>query len=231
MGKKNRKELPLWVEIVAILLAGVIASIGLYLYIKDKNTNRYDVVFALGDGTILAQKTIKEGKGIIPPELDTDYVFRGWDKAINNIICDTEVHPLLYNIEDNNLFYFDSEYVKEGKTFLIDLILAGNVEISKCKLTMEYDEEVMEYKSCENSEFIKLEQESPGKLIIHFSSDENLKEKTELTQLKFYAKKKNVEYSQITLSASDVMLLSNGKEVYGECATINNNIYFLQEVG
>ncbi|MBR2885212.1 MAG: hypothetical protein IKB93_10535 [Clostridia bacterium] len=231
MIDKKKKGLTLLLQIVAILLIGIVASVGTYLFIQDKNRERFTVTFAYGNGEIIEQKVVKSGNGVIPPDFNTDCVFRGWDGIINNVLSNFEVHPSLYSIVEDNLFYFDTVYAREGRNFSIDLMLAGEVNISNGELTLEYDEKVIEYRSFESNEAIKITQISPGKLIVSFGSDEILTKKTELAQIKFYAKRKDVKYSLITLSANKANVVFNGEENPADCATINNNIYFLQEVG
>lgn len=228
---KKKKGLSLLLQIVAILLIGIVASVGTYWFIQDKNRERFTVTFAYGNGEIIEQKVVKSGNGVIPPDFDTDCVFRGWDRIINNVSADMEVHPLLYYIVEDNLFYFDSVYAREGRRFSIDLILAGKVNVSNSELILEYDEEVIEYKSFEPNEAIEITQTDPGKLIVRFSGSNILTQKTKLAQITFYAKRKDVKDSQITLSASKANVVINGEEIPADCATINNKIYFLQEVG
>lgn len=228
---KKKKRTPWWLQIVAILLIGIIASVGTYLFIYDKNRDSFTVTFAYGNGDIIEQKIVKSGNGVVPPNFDTDYVFRGWDGIINNISSDMEVHPMLYKIVEDNLFYFDTVYAREGRKFSIDLILAGNVNISNGELMLKYDEDVLEYKSFDGCEEIEITQTKPGELLVQFNSENVITKKTKLAQIKLYAKRKDAMYSQITLSAIKANVVLNGKEISADCATINNNVYFLQEVG
>ncbi len=231
MTDKKKKGLTLLLQIVAILLIGIVTSVGTYLFIQDKNRERFTVTFAYGNGEIIEQKVVKSGSGVIPPDYNTECVFRGWDKIINNVSADMEVHPLLYYIVEDNLFYFDSVYAREGRKFSIDLMLAGKVNVSNGELTLKYDEKVMKYMSFDSSEAIEITQTNPGELIVRFNREYILTEKHKLAQLNFYAKRRDVKYSQITLSANEANVWFNGEEIPADCATINNNIYFLQEVG
>ena len=70
-----------------------------------------------------------------------------------------------------------------------------------------------------------------GELTIYLNSSTPLKEKTLISQLTFYAKKKDAYSTQVNLSVDNALIVSNGKETSANCATINNKIYFLQEVG
>ena len=231
MADKKKKGVSLLFQIVAILLIGIIASSGTYLFIQDKNRERFTVTFAYGNGEIIEQKVVKSGNGVIPPDCDTEAVFRGWDKTINHVSADMEVHPSFYKIVEDNLFYFDSVYAQEGRKFSIDLMLAGKVNISNGELTLKYDEKVMRYMSFDSSKTIEIAKTKPGEIVVRFSGDDILTEKTKLAQITFYAKRKDVKYSQITLSANEANVWFNGEEIPADCATINNNIYFLQEVG
>ena len=119
--KKKRKPLPFWAQIMLILICGAIvggAVYGTIRYVKwrqyEDSLPIYTVTFAYQDGTTIETKQVKEGRGVFPPDFDSHGVFQGWSKPINNVKADTEVHPLYYTIADENLFCFDSVYVKEG---------------------------------------------------------------------------------------------------------------------
>lgn len=200
------------------------------MFIQDSKIERYTVTFADKNGEVIEEKIVKSGKGVEPPTFDTDLVFRGWDVTLNNITSDIETHPSFYNIVEDNLMYFNSVYVREGKNFSIDLMLSGNVNISEGEVKLNFDEEVMTYKKYEGNEITEIDETAPGELTIKFTSDEQLKEKTHLAQITFFAEEKDVNYSQITLTASKSNLVVDGDEKFVDCATINNNIYFLQEV-
>jgi len=139
----QKKSIPFWLQIVAILMAGALVSLGIWLYAKVTSSNNggsnesFTVTFAYGDGSIIAQNEVKSGKGVLPPIPKTDAVFRGWDIAIDNVTSNIEAHPMLYTIVEDNLFYFNSVYVQEGKDVTILLRLGGNVNVSSGKLTLE----------------------------------------------------------------------------------------------
>jgi len=220
----------LWLQIIAILLVGIIASFGVFFYIQDSKIERFTVTFADGDGEVIEEKEVKSGKGVIPPAFDTDLVFRGWDITINNVTSDIETHPSFYRIVEDNLIYFNSVYVQEGKKFSIDLTLSGKVNISEGKITLSYDSEVMTYKKYDGYDITEVKETKPGELTINFKSIEALTKKTALAQIEFYAEKKNVNYTQVELKADKANLIIKGDKKFADCSTINNNIYFLQEV-
>lgn len=222
------------IQIIAILLVGILMSVCVYLYIQDKNITRYTVTFADANGAVIETKTIKEGYGVMPSKIDADgYVFRGWDSLLNNITSDTETHPYLYKITEPNLFYFDTIYVREGKKFSLDLMLNGEVNISEGSLTLEFDDDVFDYKGFSGKGITEISVIDSGKLLVSFNSKDVFTNKTKLAEIEFYAEEKNVISSEITLTANaeEMLLLSNGEEKIADCATINNKIYFLQEVG
>ena len=242
--KNNKKKIsiPFWIQIFAILLVGVIASVIVLLFAPNRhqpatettpgaNVIKHTVTFAYLDGTIIETKTVEEGKGVFPPVLETTGVFRGWSAGFNAVKADIEVHPIFYNIKEENLFYFDSVYVKEDTEFTLDLYVAGVVNISSGTITLSYDTDVLEYKKSDGMDGLIISENKAGELTIQFSTDTPLNEKTLISQLSFYAKKRDAYSTQVNLSASDTMILSNGKEISANCATINNKIYFLQEVG
>ena len=252
-NNQARRQLPFWLQIILILLAGAALSVIVLLVMrgsKVKNPTQqtqapteasavtnsdplreYTVTFAYQDGTVIDTRKVKEGHGVFPPELETDHVFRGWTGAVNYVTRDTEVHPAVYAINsDENLFYFNSQYVKEGECFTIDLNLAGLVNISKATLEISYDPEVMELQEHTEAECCKVEETAPGLLILTLDSQSPLRQKTLLSSINFLALEKDVFSSKISLSCKDPKLLTTGGEVPVTGTTINNEIYYLQEV-
>ena len=223
--KRKDGKIPFWIQVTAIILVGVIASLSVVLYFQDKNAERFTVTFAYADGTSIEKKQVKAGKGVFPPIIETNGVFRGWDMAINEVTQNVETHPMIYTIVEDNLFYFDSVYVKEGKRFTVDLFVAGNVNISNGELLLEYDPEVIEYKKYDGLDLSNIEKTEDGQLSIEFNSKSVLSEKTELAKITFYAKKKDVYATQIDLISKETKVVSNKSEVVVDNATINNNIY------
>lgn len=231
---KKKKSFPFLIQIISILLIGALVSVGVFFYIQDKNATRHTVTFAYQDGTVIEKRTVKDGCGLIPsvPEHEGS-VFQGWSTTLNNVTNDMEAHPCFYRIIEQNLFYFNSVYVREGRKFKIDLMLDGDVNISKGKLVLKYDDEVFDFKSYTGENLTTIKENKPGELIISFSSEKPLTSKTKLAEIEFYAEKKDVKYSEITLSAKgkEMFLVVDGKDKIADCATINNKIYFIQEVG
>lgn len=228
--KSKGRKIPFWVQILSIVLAGILATVGVVFYFQDKKIERYTVTFAYGDGTVIEKKEVKSGQGVFPPAVETNGVFRGWSGAINQVKQNIEVHPQIYDIVEQNLFYFDSQYVKEGKKFTLDIYVGGTVSVSSGVLTLEYDPKVISYKSYDGLNFSSVEKTEDGKLLIKFDSDDLLKEKTKLASVTLYAKKQDVYATQVNLSGKEVKVLSGGSEKQADFATINNKIYFLQEV-
>ena len=243
MRKNKRKiSIPFWIQISAILIVGVLVS-GIILLVapnkhqpapepsSEENAVKHTVTFAYLDGTVIETKTVGEGKGVFPPVLETNGVFRGWSAGFNAVKADIEVHPIFYNIKEENLFYFDSVYVKEDTEFTLDLYVGGKVNLSSGTITLSYDPDVLEYKSADGLDVGEIAESKAGELTITFSSASPLKEKTLISQIKFYAKKKDAYSTQINLTAKDGLVVTNGDEFPATYATINNKIYFLQEVG
>lgn len=243
MQKNKRKmSIPFWIQILAILLVGVLASGVVLLFAPEKpqptpetppetNVVKHTITFAYLDGTVIETKTVEEGKGVFPPILETNGVFRGWSAGFNAVKADVEVHPIFYDIKEENLFYFDSVYVKEDTEFALDLYVGGKVNLSSGTITLSYDPDVLEFKNADGMESLDVSAYKDGELTITFSSDTPLNEKTLISQLTFYAKKKDAYSTQVNLSANNAVIVSDDKETTVNCATINNKIYFLQEVG
>lgn len=233
----KKKAVLFWLQIVSILCAGVALSILVYSMRPATSTTEeavtraeYTVTFAQQDGTIIAQKPVKEGSGTFPPKVKTEHVFRGWSKGFNSVKADIEVHPMIYTIVDENLFYFNSIYVQEGTDFILDIMLGGTVSISAAELTVTYDPEVMEYIDAENGNVCGVTMTEPGVLKIQLNSETKITEKTMITQIAFYAKEKDVYSTEIKLSCKNAHLVEAGAETPVTATTINNKIYYLQEV-
>lgn len=235
--RKNKIVLPFWLQILAIIVVGIIFSVVVFLIIssvlnkdKESNVEKHSVTFAYQDGTVIDTKKASDGKGIFPPDFETNGVFRGWSGAINNVTSDIEVHPILMDISDENLFYFDSLYVKEGDEFAIDLLLAGEVNLSSADLTVSYDTDVMEYVKSDSKDYCEIKEGEEGVLNFILSSDIPITEKTLLSQITFRSKEMDVYASQIDLSCKNGKIVKEGKEQPTTVSTINNKIYYLQEV-
>ncbi len=234
--EKKRKSLPFWAQIILILACGAIlggAVYGTIRYVKwrqyEDSLPIYTVTFAYQDGTTIETKHVKEGRGVYPPEFNAPGVFQGWSKPINNVKADTEVHPLYYTIADENLFCFDSVYVKEGDEFTIKLILTGEVNISSAELTVSYDTNVMEFAGTNGENHCSISNEGDGKLIVCLNSDEPIKEETLVSEIKFKALKKDVYSTQIDLSCKNAKVSQSGVDAPATVSTLNNKIYYLQE--
>ena len=239
--QEKKRKVPFWFQIGIILLSGILLSGIIFLIAHNvkksedqQNTESkesYTVTFAYQDGTVIDTKTVEEGNGVYPPIPKTDDVFRGWSSAINDVRSDIEVHPLFYTItDDENLFYFNSLYVKEGEEFTIDITLSGKVKLSKAKLTISYDPEVMEYLSADAADFCEVNEGKEGELVLDLISKTPLKEKTMLSGITFKAKEKDVLSTQIDLSCKNAEVIEAGKASPATVSTINNKIYYLQEV-
>ncbi len=236
--KSKRSGLPFWLQIVLILLGGIILSGAAYVVVQNKieadreaKKPRHTVTFAYQDGTVIDTRQVKEGAGTFPPDFVTDGVFQGWSTGFNEVMSDIETHPMVYDIVyDENLFYFDAVYVQEGNQFTIDLKLAGSVYISTAELSLEYDAEVMDYVESSNTGYCTVTKEDDGKLNVKLNSENPLTEGCLLSSITFFAKPKDVYSTQINLSCISGTLSVDGKETPATVTTINNKIYYLQEV-
>lgn len=241
-SKKQKKKCPFWLQILIIVGLGAIVSGAVFFIIfsikntnnknetSDTNTEKHTVTFAEQDGTVIETKTVSEGKGVFPPECKTGMVFRGWSGAFNNVTADTEVHPQFMEISDDNLFYFNSVYVQEGKEFTVDVKLGGKVKLSSATLSISYDPEVMEFVKSEDERVCNIAKKEDGELTLSLQSDSAITEATQLSALTFKAKEKDVYATQIDLSCTDGKYIEKGAEKPATTATLNNKIYYLQEV-
>lgn len=239
MEKKHKKgHLPIWAQLLLIILCGVIASVGAYYLTQKKiaatreaQKPRYTVTFAYQNGSPIATRQVKEGCGTFPPDIETNGVFQGWNGAFNEVMADIEVHPMCYELNgDENLFCFNAVYAQEGTDFAFDLRLSGNVNISKAQIEIEFDSEVMDYVQATPCEYCKVEESGEGLLLLEVDSKEPITVETVLASLTFHALKKDVYSTQINLRCISGALSVDGKEISVPVTTINNKIYYLQEV-
>lgn len=228
----ERKGIPFWLQITMILLLGVLTSLIVRMVYLDADANlpRYTVTFAYQDGTVIETKEVSEGKGIYPPEYMGDGIFRGWSGRFNQVTADVEVHPILHGISEDNFFYFHSIYVEEGKKFTLDVHLGGRVSLSSGELTVFYDPEVLEYLESDPMDCCEAELVGEGELKLTFSSQEPIREEKLLAKLHFRALEKNAYSTEVQLQAKNMMIVTAEGEKPADCATINNKVYFLQEV-
>lgn len=239
---QKKKRFPFWLQIFIILGIGIIAS-GVVLFIVlnmrgtsekkeeiEDDSNKHTVTFAYQDGTVIEKKKVSDGKGVFPPKCKTDMIFRGWSGAINEITTDKEVHPQFMEATDDNLFYFNSVYVQEGKDFSVDVKLDGNVKLSSATLSISYDPEVMDFVQAKDESVCKVSKAKDGELTLLLQSDEPITTAIQLSQLTFKAKEKDVYATQIDLSCTDGKCIEKGVEKPATTATLNNKIYYLQEV-
>lgn len=243
------KQIPFWLEIVLILFLGVIASAAVYIVGSSTRTatsesaqssERWEdtidptrvhkVRFAYSDGTVIAEADVHEGKGVVPPPLETDAVFRGWSSQIGRVLSDKEVHPMFYSIVEENLFYFNSAYVLNGTDFSLPIILSGNVNISAGELTIRYDAQVLHYQDAACMDGCTVHMKEEGTLILSFETSDVLTEKTILGILDFNADGADVISTDVLLEANRGRIQTDDAEKPVVFSTINNKVYFLQEV-
>lgn len=229
--KKNAR-IPFWLQIVLILLTGVLASVGILAARSGSEPDlpRYTVTFAYSDGTVIEAKEVSEGKGVYPPEYIGEGVFRGWSGRFNQVTSDVEVHPVIHSIGEDNLFYFHSVYVEEGKSFALDVQLGGRVSVSSGELTILYDPAVLEYRGADSEAFCSVTEGAEGELTLTFEAEEPIRKETLLAKLNFCALEKDAYATEVQLQAKNVKIVSDGEELPADCATINNKVFFLQEV-
>lgn len=230
MRRTCKLKIPFWLQIVAILLVGVIISGIVFFAINYAKQEKYTVTFAYQNGAIIDIKKAPVGKGVKPPKFDCEGVFRGWSVPINNITDDIEAHPQIYDIVEENLFYFNSVYVKEGRKVTVDINVGGDVSFKSGELTISYDDKVLNYIKSDNEDFVTVTEEEAGKLKLTFDSEESIEESMLLSSITFKTKKVDAYSTELQLSADNVISEVKNKEVPATFATINNNIYFLQEV-
>lgn len=239
MRHKGKDTIPFPMQISLILLCGVLMSILAAIVVRGKlsadavaanETPVYQVTFALQDGTVIEVKSVHEGKGVMPPEYSVDGVFRGWSTPFNSVTSNVETHPMIYQVADENLFCFDSVYVKEGEQFTIRLNLVGTVNISSADLSIEYDPMVMDYVASKNAACCVIHEVESGSLRMELRSERPVNEAMLLSEITFFAKQEDVYSTQINLRCTNGILKTGATETTTAVSTLNNKIYYLQEV-
>ena len=233
----KKLRIPFCLQILSIFLAGILAS-GLAFWIaqeyvsnrQNEKMEKHTVTFAYQDGTVIETKEVTHGKGVYPPKLADKGVFRGWSSGFNIVEADVEAHPVYHTITENNLFYFNSVYVQEGNTFFLNLCVGGNVSVSSGELTLMYDTEVLDFLESKETQQCMVAEPTKGKLVIQIESDITIRTETLISQLQFLAKEKDVYSTELVLKASNMKVFADGQEIPSDCATINNKVFFLQEV-
>ena len=233
----KKLRIPFWLQILSIFLAGILASGVAFWMAQEYVSNRqnekmekHTVTFAYQDGTVIETKEVTHGKGVYPPKLADKGVFRGWSSGFNIVEADVEAHPVYHTITENNLFYFNSVYVQEGNTFFLNLCVGGNVSVSSGELTLMYDTEVLDFLESKETQQCMVAEPTKGKLVIQIESDITIRTETLISQLQFLAKEKDVYSTELVLKASNMKVFADGQEIPSDCATINNKVFFLQEV-
>ncbi len=240
--REKGNRLPFWLQIVLILMCGAVLSLLVFVLLRGRSAGKeltqaktkeiHTVTFAYSDGTVIEKKQVHHGNGIFPPDFETDGVFRGWSSPFNAVTSDVETHPsVYYPTDDENLICFDSVYVREGENFTVELMLRGKVSIASAELTLFYDREVMDYLSAEVSDCFSVEQTEDGNLTLRLDSPQPIREPMLLARIRFYAKPMDVYSTQISLQAKQATTVVSGKELSATISTLNNNIYYFQEVG
>ena len=235
--EKKNKSLPFWTQILIIISIGIVISGFVFWAInknieesKEKDLKKNTVTFSYQDGTKIEMKKVSDGKGVFPPNIDYKGVFRGWSSSINEVTEDIEAHPMIMDITEENLFYFNSVYVKEGEEFAIELFLDGQVNLTNAELILSYDSDVMEFITTKDSEFCKIKTSKKDELTLNVSSKTPIERKTLLSCLTFKAKEKDVFATEIEISCKNGKTTEDGKETPATVSTLNNKIYYLQEV-
>lgn len=94
------------------------------------NTTKYKVIFTDGQGNILSEQDIEEGKGATAPQDPTrpGYTFTGWDKEYNNITGNTEITA-----------QWEKKEAKEYWQDIFDHVVKEDKEPVKCYVIGELD--------------------------------------------------------------------------------------------
>lgn len=231
-------RIPFWLQILAIFLAGILASGVAFWMAQEYVSNRqnekmkkHTVTFAYLDGTVIETKEVTHGKGVFPPELKDKGVFQGWSNRFNAVVEDVEVHPVYHSIAENNLFYFNAVYVQEGREFVLNVCVGGHVSVNSGEVTLQYDSNVLEFISSKDIENCKVTEPTKGEIKLKLNSENTIKTETILSELQFLAKEKDAYATEIVLQASNVKVSTDGQVIPADCATINNKVFFIQEVG
>ena len=121
--------------------------------------------------------------------------------------------------------------MQEGKEITLDVRVGGQVSVSSGELTLMYDPEVLEFLGSDSMAQCTVTESGEGELKLCFESADAIRSETLLSQVRFLAKEKDAYATEVSLKASNMKILTDGQELPADCATINNKVFFLQEVG
>lgn len=178
MKKSNSSGKSLYIILsLIIFLLGIAVSITIIvLKINAKSTgNKFTVTFFDANDNKFEIVKVKEGDAAKPkkqlPEVQ-NAVFKGWDRYINNVTNNLEVHPIYQSVtSDYNAFYIDTYYASEGEELSVNLKLGGIITVTTATIGIAYDEQVLDLIKVNDSDYLSEISADEGyiKLILDFS--------------------------------------------------------------
>lgn len=231
-----------WLAVFFILLAGILASIGIYCFCKESRNGEkvsaqsqmqsqtHRVTFFREDGSILEEKTVAHGESVMPPVLTSGkdaVVFRGWTINLSSITRDTEARPLFQDLtNEKNVFYMDTRYEESGQDIMVELKLGGRVNLSGIKLTLTYDPEVLKLLESESAlDGVEVSKTEDGILEIIIDSEENLTEPTQVLCMKYHVEDVDFILAYLDVSMKEPRRMDGGAMVGTDSTAVNGKIY------
>lgn len=240
--KEMLRQVP-WIGVGAILLAGVLISVGIVCFRQNTTAENatgseteavHTLVFLDEEGAVLDEQQVSDGGYAMPPELESvndSIAFRCWNQSLYRISRSTELTPVYQDLrESENAFYMDAHYVELGRNVELELWLGGEVCLSSIELTLTYDPEVLLDFQCdvEGSPFRVVSSEE-GSVTLRLDADENLAEALTVATLRGTVSKARTDLikTQIHVDMSGPKLLLNGTEKGTDSNAVHGDIYVL----
>ncbi len=153
------KSLYIILSLIIFLLGIAVSVTIIVLKINSKSTgNKFTVTFFDANDNKFEIVKVKEGDAAKPkkqlPEVQ-NAVFKGWDRYINNVTNNLEVHPIYQSVtSDYNAFYIDTYYASEGEELSVNLKLGGIITVTTATIGIAYDEQVLELVTVNDSAYL-----------------------------------------------------------------------------
>lgn len=151
--------------------------------------------------------------------------FVEWDKPLDNIREDTEVHPVTEEIEkDGTEVYSDAVYVKQGENTAFSLELGSNSEIAVLQLIIKTDSSKLVYLGCQNLDSGVRVAQTEDEVRISFMSNVNVDGTLYLGDLVYAATGNKGTDAEIEVIVDKAVRIDDNEELVNTDVTVSNGI-------
>lgn len=150
----------------------------------------YSVKFYSDNKELLKIDTVKSGESANPPvepELSYGSIFQKWDTDFSAVTKDMEINPEFESVNGKeNVFALAGAYGKKDDVVTTSLTLCGDVMLSGFDITLEYDEDELQFDSVfGNDENVIYNEKKPGKINLNYVSAKNTTADVDICSFKF----------------------------------------------